>query len=237
MKAFALSYEAIVNDDKSAFSRIPAAIGGAVNRKKDRCVYNYLYRGNSEGTGSGAVGPTMNEDGQVMFYSTHANIGTTAAPSTASLTEARRLLRSIKLLAPDSVSKTQYTLAPIKYIITGETKWAEWMKVLESQAAYLAADGSTQQANANIQNPFYKAGIELITTPYLDEFSTTVWYAAADSNIAQHILLATLAGEEAPQLRSQPSEIGQARGIVWDLMSIFAVGSSDWRGILKNAGA
>jgi hypothetical protein len=237
MKAYSLSFEALVNDDKNAFSRIPAALGGAVARKKERTTYNYLYRGNTEGTGSGAVGPTMNEDSLAMFHSTHANLGTTAAPSTASLSEARKLLRSIKLLAPDATSKTQYTLAPIKFIITGETKWTEWQKVLGSPAAYLAADGSTQQANAGIINPYATMGIQLITTPYLDEYSTTVWYAAADSNVAQHLVLATLAGEEAPQIRSAPSEIGQARGIVWDLMVIFVIGSSDWRGIVKNAGA
>lgn len=237
MKAYSLSFEALVNDDKNAFSRIPAALGGAVARKKERTTYNYLYRGNTEGTGSGTVGPTMNEDSLAMFHSTHANLGTTAAPSTASLSEMRKLLRSIKLLAPDQTSKTQYTLAPIKYIITGETHWTEWMKVLGSPAAYLAADGATQQANPAIINPYASMGIQLITTPYLDEYSSTVWYAAADSNVAQHLVLATLASEEAPQIRSAPSEIGQARGIVWDLMVIFVIGSSDWRGIGKNVGA
>ncbi len=237
MKAFSISFEAIVNDDKSAFSRIPSAMGGAVARKKDRATYNFLIRGNSEGTGSGVVGPTMNEDSQPMFHSTHANIGSSAAPSTPSLAEARKLLRSIKLPAPDGVSKAQYTQAPIKYIITGETQWSQWQQVLGSPAAYTNSTGSNSQTNPAIVNPFASMGIELITTPYIDEVSTTAWYFAADSNVAQHLVLATLAGEEAPQIRSAPSEIGQARGIVWDLMSIFAVGASDWRGIGKNAGA
>ena len=51
-KAFVLSMEAIVNDDKNAFSRIPEAIGGAVARKKNRTVYHYLYYGNTEGAES-----------------------------------------------------------------------------------------------------------------------------------------------------------------------------------------
>ena len=135
------------------------------------------------------------------------------------------------------MSKAQYTQAPIKYIITGETQWSQWQQVLGSPAAYTNSTGSNSQTNPAIVNPFASMGIELITTPYIDEVSTTAWYFAADSNVAQHLVLATLAGEEAPQIRSAPSEIGQARGIVWDLMSIFAVGASDWRGIGKNAGA
>lgn len=237
-KAFVLSFESLVNDDKSAFSTIPARIGNAVNRMKERCVYNYLIRGNVQGTGSGVVGPTMNEDSKAMFHTDHANIGTTAAPSTASLSDARKLLRKIKLLAPDPTSKTQYTNAAIKYIITGTAKETEWEKVLGSPAAYGDASGvATQNSNANIINPFVNKGIELICTPYIDEVSETAWYFAADANVAQHIVMATLAGEEAPQLRSAPTEIGMARGIAWDLMSIFTVASSDWRGIGKNAGA
>ena len=239
-KAYSISYEALVNDDKNAFSTIPAKIGNAVPRMKERLTYHYLFFGNLDGAETAYVGPTMNEDSLAMFHSTHANIGTAAAPSTASLTEARKLLRSIKLTT-DNVSKTQYTLAPIKYILAGEERWTEWQKVLGSPAAYLAADGSTQQANPAIINPFASAGIQLITTPYLDEFNTTAsqhaWYALADANVAQHIVMCTLAGQEAPQLRSGPSEIGMARGISWDIMDVFVLAASDWRGALRNAGA
>ena len=236
-KAFVLSFEAIVNDDKNAFSRIPEGFARSIARKKERAVYAYLYRGNTDGTGSGAVGPTMNEDGQVMFYSTHNNIGTTAAPSTTSLSEARKLLRQIKLLAPDPTSVVQYSNAPVKFIITGTTQEAQWEMVLQSPTAFTNSTANNTQPNPYIVNPFKNSGIVLVTTPILDEYSTTVWYAAADSNVAQHIVVASLAGEEAPQIRSEPSEIGQARGIVWDCISIFTVGASDWRGLIKNAGA
>jgi hypothetical protein len=236
-KAFVLSFEALVNDDKNAFSRIPGAIGLASARIKDRCAYNYLIRGNILGTGSGVVGPTMNEDSLAMFHSTHANIGTTAAPSTTSLTDARTLLRKIKVLAPDATSKTIYTQNKIKTVLAAEAKWGEWSKVLESPAAYLAADGSTQQANPNVINPFKGQGINLVTSPYIDEISSTLWYAFADAAILPNIVLCTLSGMEAPQLRSAPTEIGMARGIAWDLMDIFVFANADWRGAIKNTGA
>jgi hypothetical protein len=238
-KAYNLSYEAIVNDDKNAFSQVPGNIGGACARKKERAVYNYLYRGNTEGTGSGAVGPTMNEDSKAMFHSDHGNLLSTLAPSVTSLTAAQLALRTIKLPAPDPTSKTQYTNAPIKYIITTVAKWGLWSQILGSESTWDAATNGAinTQANPNVINPFKNAGIELITTPFLDEFSSTVWYAAADPNQVQHIIMATMAGEEAPQLRSAPNEIGMAKGISWEVMNIFAVGSPDWRGIAKNVGA
>ena len=239
-KAYIISYEALVNDDKNAFSTIPAKIGNAVPRMKERCAYHYLYFGNLDGSESNYVGPTMNEDSLAMFHSTHKNVGTAAAPSTASLSEARKLLRSITL-PTDGTSKTQYTLAAIKHILAGEERWTEWQKVLGSPAAYLASDGSTAQANPAIINPFASAGINLITTPYLDEFNTTAsqhaWYALADATQAQTIVLCTLSGQEAPQLRSGPTEIGMARGIMWDIMDAFVFANADWRGGVRNAGA
>ena len=238
-KAYLLSYEAIVNDDKNAFSRIPQNIGGACIRKRERAVYNYLYRGNTEGTGSGAVGPTMNEDSAAMFTATKGNLLSTLAPSITALTAAQLALRTIKLPAPDPTSKTQYSNAPIKYIITTVAKWGMWTQILGSDATWDAATNGAinTQANPSIINPFKGSGIQLVTTPILDEFSSTVWYAAADSNMIQHIVVANMAGQEAPQLRSQPSEIGMAKGIAWEVMDVFAVGAPDYRGICKNAGA
>lgn len=229
-KAFVLSMEAITNDDKSAFTRIPEAFARSIARKKERDAYEFVY-------GTAGAGPTMNEDATAMFHSNHANIGSTAAPSTKALRDARKLLRSIKLLAPDKTSKTQYTNAPIKYIVTGTTNESLWEEVLNSPTSFGNSSGVNNQANPAILNPFAKMGIQLITTPIIDELSTTVWWAAADANVAQHFVMASLAGEEAPQIRSAPSEIGQARGIVWDCMSIYAVGASDWRGVVYNAGA
>jgi hypothetical protein len=239
-KAYIISYEALVNDDKNAFSTIPAKIGNAVPRMKERCTYHYLFFGNLDGVETTYVGPTMNEDSKAFFHADHSNILTTAAPSTAALAAARKALRSMTL-PTDGPSKKQYTLAQIKYILAGEERWSEWQKILGSPAAYLAADGATQQANPAIINPFASMGIQLITTPYLDEYNTTAsqhaWYAVADATQAQTITMCTLAGQEAPQLRSGPTEIGMARGICWDIMDVFVLAAADYRGALKNAGA
>jgi hypothetical protein len=238
--AYSLSFEAIVNDDKSAFSFAPAAMGSAVARKKDRETYHYLVYGTTEPTGDAtttSVGPTMNEDSTAMFTSTHGNLVTGAAPSISSYNTAQSALAKIKLLAPDGESKTIYSQAPVKFLLCATEKRAFWMQILGSPTSKDYIDGSvTANANANIINPF-QGEAEVISTPYLSEIDSGYpWYVLADPSVMGHIVLATLAGEEAPQLRSAPSEIGQARGLVWDIMAIYALGASDWRGIVRNPG-
>ena len=227
-KAFLLSYEAIVNDDKYAFSRIPRNMAGAMNRKQNRTTYDYLY-------GATGVGPAMNEDSLYMFDATattgHANLLTGAVPSIAALNLMRKALRKIKLPAPDKTSKTQYSNAPIKYIITGTTYETSLQQLLMSP-------GDPALTNAAIINPF-QGSFTPVIDPVLDEYDTNaapLWYVATDPNIVQHIAMFTLAGEEAPQLRSEPSEIGMARGIAWELMFSFCVAAEDWRGMVKNPG-
>lgn len=228
-KAYRLSYEAIVNDDKDAFSRIPRSMAGAVNRKQEREVYDYLY-------GSTGVGPTMNEDSLRMFDATattgHGNYTTSSgtALSVTSLGVGRAKLRKIKLPKPDATSKAIYTNAEARYLIVPTTK-----ETIAEQLIGSPADPSTQLSAAVI-NPFHKK-LEVIASAVLDEYSTTGWYLAADPNTVQHIVMGTLSGEEAPQLRSNPSAIGESRGIDWDISFAFAVGAADWRGIYLNTGA
>jgi hypothetical protein len=236
-KAYTISYEALVNDDKGAFSRLPGAIGGACARKRNRIIYNLLYYGNIAGTAGATVGPTMNEDSTAMFTSGHGNLLSALAPSTTALSAARSALKMIKLPAPDPLAKTQYSNAAIKTIVAATAKESLWNQVLNSEAVWDAATNGAinTQANPLIKNPF--KGLGLVVDPILDEFSTTVWYAAADPNQMGHIILATMNGNGAPEIRSEPSNIGSAKGISYEVMDIFAAGASDWRGMCKNAGA
>jgi hypothetical protein len=242
--AYSLSYEAIVNDDKSAFSSIPSAIGNSVARKKDREAYHYLIYGTTEPTGNattGSIGPSMNEkdsDGTAaMFTATRGNLVTGAAPSVSAFNTAASALSKIKMLAPDGESQTIYSQALPRFILCATEKRGFWQQIIGSPTSKDFIDGSvTANSNAYIINPFQDS-VDVIGTPYLSEVDSGYpWYMLADSSQMGHIVLATLAGEEAPQLRSQPSEIGQARGIVWDIMAIYALGAADWRGAVRNPG-
>ncbi len=229
--AWNLSFEAITNDDKSAFSTVPEKFARSVQRKKNRDCYKLLY-------GTAGAGPTMNEDSHTLIDTTyHVNLGSSAVPSTASLADARSLLRKIILPKPDKTSVNEYTNAAIRHIIAGTKYESAWEIVLNSPTVIATSGTANSQANPMAINPFYGKGIQLVIDPVIDELTANGFWAVADQGEIQHIVCATLAGEEAPQIRSGPSEIGMARGIVYDVMAIYAFGAADWRGVVYNAGA
>ena len=237
-KAFTISYEALVNDDKGAFSDIPSRIGGACARKRNRIAYSLLYRGNTAGTGSSTVGPTMNEDSKAMFHSDHGNLLSAAAPSVANLGIAAAALKTIKLLAPDADSATQYTNAAIKSLICAVAKEHLWKQVINSESCYdNPTSGANQQPNTGMRNPFFGQGIQIVPEPIIDELSSTAWYVAADPNQVAHIVFGTLGGQNAPIIRNEPNAIGAAAGISYEVMDVFSAAAGDWRGIVKNPGA
>ena len=229
--AWNLSFEAMTNDDKSAFSTVPEKFARSVQRKKNRDCYKFLY-------GTAGAGPNMNEDSHTLIDTTyHKNLGSAAVPSTDCLANARYLLRRILLPATDKTSENQYTNATIRHIIAGTKYESAWEIVLNSPTVIATSAMANSQANPMATNPFYGKGIQLVIDPIIDELTANGFWAAADQGEIQHIVCATLAGEEAPQIRSGPSEIGMARGIVYDTMAIYAFGAADWRGVVFNAGA
>jgi hypothetical protein len=80
----AITWETLVNDDLSAFNRLPAKIAQAAARKQSDIVYAIL-------TANAAMG-----DGVALFHNTHKNLMTAAAISIDSLAEGRKLMRNQK---------------------------------------------------------------------------------------------------------------------------------------------
>jgi hypothetical protein len=234
---YSIPYEALVNDDKDVFSRIPSTMGAACARMRNLICYNLLFYGNTEGTGSGTVGPTMNEDSKAMFHADHANILSSLAPGATALAAAEAALAKIKLPAPDSTSKTQYTNASIKFLLCSRGKKFLWQQVIFSGTVVEMTTGVNVQANPAIENPFKNSGIVLVSEPIIDSISSTLWYAAADPNQIGHITMGNLNGINGPQIRSEPSAIGAAKGISYEVLDCFGAAAEDWRGMCKNAGA
>ena len=206
--------------------------------KRNVSVYNLLCRGNTAGTGSGVVGPTMNEDSVAMFnLSSHVNYPTGAAPSASALAIMEAALRKIKLPAPDATSGTQYTNASIKTLICAVVKRFLWQQILFSETVVEMSSGVNAQANPGVANPWKNAGIVLVSDPIIDAFSSTLWYVATDPNQVGHITIGNLNGVNGPQIREEPSAIGAAKGISYEVMDCFGVAAEDWRGMCGNVGA
>src|SRR6185436_16079216 len=65
-ESFAIGRQAIINDDLSAFDRVPTEIGNAAARTVTDTVYNLLIS-------ASGVGPTMAEDSVALFATTHTS--------------------------------------------------------------------------------------------------------------------------------------------------------------------
>ena len=230
-RMFNLSRQAIVNDDLNAFVAVPRAMVGAAQRGINHDVYDSL-------TASSLTGPLMTEDGVRMFNAaSHVNLltGTGATvPTIASLGLMRTMLAQIKMLAPEKSAAAQPTNATAKYLISGTKNQTIIEQCLFSPTDY-------KQENPAVVNPFY-GKIEPIFDPYLQikldaASKASTWYLAASQDRIPSIVVYYLAGNRVPTIRNQPSEVGEALGISWDLYIDWGIGFPDWRGMVMCDGA
>lgn len=173
----AITFEAIVNDDLSGFSRVPQMFGAAASRYESDTVWA-IFNAN----------PNM-ADGVALFHATHSNVGT-GALSVASLGAGRVAMR--KQTAPNGDT---LNLQPRYLIVPAE---------LETQAASLLVSTVVPaQAGTAAVNP-WAGSLTLVPEPRLT--SATQWYLAADPAQIDTIEYAYLAGLEGPQVSSYTEE-------------------------------
>ena len=234
-RMFNLSRQAIVNDDLNAFVMVPRAMVGAAQRGINTDVYDALA--------SPLTGPIMAEGGgsiHLFDFSNHANIltGTGATvPTIASLGLMRKLLREIKMLAPEKSAKTQYTNAEAKYLITGTVN-----ETIAQQLLLPVPTGNVIAATTPTSiNPFIGT-LQPVIDPYLGALLSTggkanAWYLAASQTRIPTFMIYYLQGNRVPTIRNQPSEVGEALGIAWDIYFDWGIGLADWRGLVYCDGA
>lgn len=210
-RIFSITRQAMLNDDLSAFTRLPAAFGAAARRMEADHVYAKL-------TGNDLLG-----DGKTLFHADHGNLGTAAPLSVGSLAAARSAMRRQRTLNGLGVLDLQpaYLIVPT---------------CMETEAEILLASLSRPDAaHAGVANPSWIRGLVLVTDPRLDATSETAWYLAADSNGFDTIIRAYLAGTARPELIED--EEFRRDVLSWKARLDFGVGVIDYRGLFKNNGA
>lgn len=136
-KKIAITWESIINDDLSAFTRIPAAIAAAAAQKQSDIVWNLLLNN-----------PAMG-DGVSLFHATHKNLGSASAINEAGLDAARKAMRN-----QTSLEGTPINVYPA-YMMVGPDKETEAQKLL--QGVIMA----TKTAYTNV----FRSFTELIVEP------------------------------------------------------------------------
>lgn len=215
-----ISRQALVNDDLSAFDRVPRLLGAAARRLENATVYGVI-------TANAAMADTGN-----LFNATavttaggHANLGTGtgSALSTGAMASGRTAMRRQVGLSGEVLN-----VAPA-YLIVPAT--------LE-QTAYQLTSSQYVPATASAINEFRSGGksaVEPIVEALLDANSTAKWYFAADPNQVDTIEYCYLDGSEGLYLESQ---VGfNVDGIEFKARLDFAAAAIDFRGLYQGQGS
>lgn len=207
-RKFAITREALINDDTDAFSRVPMAFGRQARNLESDLVWAQI-------TANAAMG-----DGVVLFHATHANLAAVAAAiAIGPVGIGRSSMRQQKGI--DGASPLN--IPPMFLIVPS---------ALETVAEQFVATNLTP-ATFSAVNPF--AGkLTVIAEPRLDADSLTAWYLAASPAAVGVIVLGTLAGESGPLVESR---VGwDVDGLEIKVRHDVAAKVEDWRGLFKNAG-
>jgi len=203
--------KAMINDDLSAFGRIPQLQGAACARKEDDVAYAIL-------TANAALA-----DGVALFHATHANLIAAggAAPSVITLAATEKLLTKQK--GPKSKArlelKAQYILVPTSI-----------HRVTQQVIKSLVDPAATNQT----YNPFAHEGLQIVPSARLDDSSATVWYLLANSSTIDTIEVCFLADEQTPVLAEEDD--WDTDDHKWKVRHTVAAKAIDFRGMAKNPG-
>ena len=214
-KIFSVTWEAIVNDDLSALTRIPMAFGAASARKIGDIVYGIL-----------TANANMS-DSVALFYSTHNNLaaaGNVGAPSVTTLDYMRTCMRKQKGIA----SKQTLNVTP-RYLLLPAALETSTDVVLRSPTY----PGQTTGAAAGVTNPFQNSLIPVVD-PRLDATSAKAWYGAADPAQFDTIEVSFLDGRDAPWIEEEQGF--DVDGRRYKVRIVVGAKALDWRGLHKNPG-
>lgn len=212
----AVTRQVLINDDLGAFMDLAMKFGQKAMRKEERIVLAILTGGTSGDWG----------DGDPLFHSNHANIDTTgAAPSVARLGAMRALMRKQTSLAHGSQTEEpldimpRFLIVPVALEVTAQQLFS---------AGYMPTSASTAMVPS-------LGGLQVVSSPVLDENSATKYYLSADPAVFDALEYCYLEGESGLVVANQLDFDTEGFNVRARLS--FAAHAKDFRGLVYNAGA
>jgi len=219
-RMIAFTREAIVNDDLQVFRDNASKIAMAANRKVGDDVWA-IYTGN----------PTLNQDSTAVFDAGHANIGTAGAPATATLSEARRLMRVQK----DPSGNATLGLSPSLLILppVWETEGRALVGAEQLDYELTSGDGLAEKRAAN-----QFSNLQVVVEDRLGGADGTAddWFVqSSPQGPVPFIEVAFVRGQDAPQIESR--EGWSVDGIEYKVRMEYGVAALAYQCVVKNAGS
>lgn len=229
-KMLTLSRQLLINNDTAVIAAFPRAMSSAMKQKMNRDFYDLL-------TYNTLVGPVTSEDSVAFFNdASHGNLkSTSGVPSVSSLGVADQKMLEQKL-PKATVDATQSYLNLVgSILLTGTANRLTVLQLVGSMNDPAATDGK------NVANPYYQR-INPVFDAYLQakltaNSKTYAWYLLAGPQVYRNWVVAYLSGNRTPTLRSEPSNVGEALGISYDIFFDYKFGFEDYRGCIYNDGA
>jgi hypothetical protein len=211
-RKFAITRQALINDDLGALQRIPRAFGSAASRRINDLVYAIL-------TGN----QVMAYDNTALFHSTHGNLAASAAAlASATLGAARTAMR--KQTGPNGATLNiapRYLLVPAALEMTADV-------LLRSVAS------TDSEKNSGVVNPWQNA-LTPVVEARLDATSATAYFLAADPSVIDTVEVMFLDGNQAPVIEEM--EQSNIDGREFKVRIDVGARALDHRGLYKNAGS
>jgi ATP-dependent protease ClpP protease subunit len=202
-----ITRQAIINDDLSAFDRIPRLMGRAAIRTIGDLVYAVL-------TGNPAM-----SDGNNLFSAAHKNQLSAGALSIARIDEGKTKMATQKDGSATLNIRPSYLLTPV---------------AMESTArALLAAEFDPAYNDSRVPNPV-RGMAEVIADARLDDASATTSYMTAAPGAFDTVEVAYLDGRDTPFLEQQDGFT--VDGAVFKVRMDAGVAPLSWRTMVKLPG-
>jgi len=211
-KLFGITRQAIINDDLSAFTRIPQRMGRAAIRTIGDLVYAVV-------TGN----PTMG-DGTALFHADHSNLMTAAAINTATVD----LMRVAMGTQTDASSNAHALNIRLAHLLVPMALEGTANVVANSEFEVGASSKSNTVPNS------VRGTFDVISDARLDANSAVSWYGAANVMSHDTIEVSYLDGQDTPYLESK--EGWSVDGAEFKVRIDAAVSPLDFRTLAKNAG-
>lgn len=204
-KIVAITRQVLVNDEISAFTRIPRAFGVQASGLESDLVWGII-------TGNPAMG-----DGTTLFHADHKNLGTGAAIAASSVGAGREKMRT----QTGTDGKTLLNIVPA-YIIGP----VALESTIEQFLAPIVPTKSSDAVPASLKK------LTPITEPRLDVASKTNWFMAADPGMIDVIELAYLEGADG--VYTETRQGFDVDGVEVKVRLDVGAKAIDWRGLFKN---
>ena len=206
-KLYSMTWEAMINDDLQAFTRLPQAFGKSAKRLEADLVYEVL-------TGN----PTL-QDGKALFHTAHGNLVTGVTGLTvSSLSEPRAMMRKQKGVN----SNVPINVVPRFLIVPA---------AMETTAEQLLASVVDPSKSNDTVNPEFIRGLTLVVDSRLDAVDEQDCYLAASPSQVDTITRAYLANHARPHFETRDG--WEVDGWSIKCRHPFAAVPVDYRGLVK----